>query len=345
MSELAASPSTACDRAAGNAKLIKGDWVPPEALEPAWAAFFYWPPRPKALLRFFFGWNGYLWPRPIFYFGLAWLSWAYLTPERSVASEISFPWIWPIWVRNVVMVAAVAGFWNFVLYGVKTQGTQYKYNKRWPDGDNPSFFLHNQLLDNLFYTFVSAVPIFTAWEIFGIWMQANDYSPTVSWEEHPIYLTCLLLLIPVFHLINFHLTHWLIHWGPLYRWVHSVHHRNVNPGPWSALSMHPVEAFLTFASVAPYLVIPSNELIITAAMLFNYAAATPAHLGFGRVVVGPLEWLTDATDNYYHYLHHRYYECNYSGSVIDKWFGTWRDGTVEAHERMKARIKKRNLVR
>jgi len=109
--------------------------------------------------------------------------------------------------------------------------------------------------------------------------------------------------------------------------------------------MHPVEAFLTFASVAPYLLIPSNELIITAAMLYNYQAAVPAHLGFGRVIVGPLGWLQDATDNYYHYLHHRYHECNYSGSIFDKWFGTWHYGTVESHDRMKARLKRLNIQR
>ena len=27
----------------------------------------------------------------------------------------------------------------------------------------------------------------------------------------------------------------------LYRWVHSLHHKSFNPGPWSSLSMHPVE--------------------------------------------------------------------------------------------------------
>ena len=27
----------------------------------------------------------------------------------------------------------------------------------------------------------------------------------------------------------------------LYRWVHSLHHKSHNPGPWSSLSMHPVE--------------------------------------------------------------------------------------------------------
>ena len=33
----------------------------------------------------------------------------------------------------------------------------------------------------------------------------------------------------------------------LYRWVHSLHHKSNNPGPWSSLSMHPVEHLFYFS--------------------------------------------------------------------------------------------------
>ena len=33
----------------------------------------------------------------------------------------------------------------------------------------------------------------------------------------------------------------------LYRWAHSLHHKSHNPGPWSGLSMHPVEHFLYYS--------------------------------------------------------------------------------------------------
>ena len=37
------------------------------------------------------------------------------------------------------------------------------------------------------------------------------------------------------------------------------------------------------------------------------------------------------TGSYFHYLHHRYFECNYGEATIplDKWFGTFRDGKKE----------------
>ena len=39
---------------------------------------------------------------------------------------------------------------------------------------------------------------------------------------------------------------------------------------------------------------------------------------------------------YFHYLHHRYFECNYGEltSPLDKWFGTFHDGTKKAHEKI-----------
>ena len=46
---------------------------------------------------------------------------------------------------------------------------------------------------------------------------------------------------------------------------------------------------------------------------------------------------------YYHYLHHKYFECNYGGDgtvPMDKWFGSFHDGTKEGHELMKQRRKK-----
>ena len=42
-----------------------------------------------------------------------------------------------------------------------------------------------------------------------------------------------------------------------------------------------------------------------------------------------------------HYLHHRYFEVNYGGDgrvPIDKWFGTFHDGSPEAHEAMNKRV-------
>ena len=48
------------------------------------------------------------------------------------------------------------------------------------------------------------------------------------------------------------------------------------------------------------------------------------------------------TGDYMHYIHHKYFECNYSGgntSFLDKLMGTFHDGSEEATKEVMARIK------
>jgi sterol desaturase/sphingolipid hydroxylase (fatty acid hydroxylase superfamily) len=49
------------------------------------------------------------------------------------------------------------------------------------------------------------------------------------------------------------------------------------------------------------------------------------------------------SENYAHYLHHKYFEVNYTDPLIplDKWFGTFHDGSAEAQEAMNRRVRKR----
>ena len=47
------------------------------------------------------------------------------------------------------------------------------------------------------------------------------------------------------------------------------------------------------------------------------------------------------TGDFFHYLHHRYFECNYGGDgpvMLDKVFGTFHNGTDEATEAMNERF-------
>ena len=47
-------------------------------------------------------------------------------------------------------------------------------------------------------------------------------------------LVLVLAAVFVWSDVHFFLVHRLLHCQPLFRWVHSVHHESVNPGPWSA---------------------------------------------------------------------------------------------------------------
>merc|ERR1719198_1620571 len=85
----------------------------------------------------------------------------------------------------------------------------------------------------------------------------------------------------------------------LYRHAHSLHHKSYNPGPWSGLSMHPIEHFLYakfHADIAPI----------------------GGHDGYDE----------PSANGDFHWLHHAKFECNYGVPFpvnFDKMFGTWVD--------------------
>lgn len=80
-------------------------------------------------------------------------------------------------------------------------------------------------------------------------------------------------------------------------------------GPWSGLSMHPVEHLLYFSVVVPHMFVYGHPIHL----LFNaqHTGLTPAggHHGFdGCEGPGPTKY----SGSYFHYLHHRYFEVRQS---------------------------------
>jgi sterol desaturase/sphingolipid hydroxylase (fatty acid hydroxylase superfamily) len=175
--------------------------------------------------------------------------------------------------------------------------------------------------------------------VFLLHAWATGWGPWTTLEQHPWGLVIFGLLIPLIHELHFYCIHRLIHWGPLYRWVHSVHHNSVNPSPWSSLSMHPVEHLLYWSDSLIHLIIPSHPLLLLYHLHVTGTGAVIGHIGFDKIETG-----TDsAMDShaYAHYLHHKYFEVNYAdGSIpLDRWFGTWHDGTKQGDAIMDARFK------
>ena len=133
------------------------------------------------------------------------------------------------------------GAFHLWLYVKRNQGTTFKYNPKWPETDNSGFLFRNQTVDNLIWCFGSGLPIWTAFEVFTLWMMANGFIPYLTLDSNPLLFFSIFIFLPLFREVHFYCIHRLIHWPPLYRTVHKVHHANSNPGPWSGLSMHPVE--------------------------------------------------------------------------------------------------------
>jgi len=293
-------------------------------------------------VRWLLGYPGYLWPWNTIYLVIAVLTWAYLTPAMATMRTLSVDWVAFIFVRNVVLTGVIFGAWHLRLYFLRAQGTDFKYNLRWPSTDDPLFLFGNQTLENVFWTLVSAVPIWTAYEVATLWAMASGVLPYLDIAAHPIYAALLLLGILLFRELHFYLIHRLIHWPPLYRSVHRLHHKNVNPGPWSGLSMHPVEHVVYFSGVLLHWVVVSHPIHVIFHLQHLAFAPAQGHCGFERVVIK--DDTAVQTGDFFHYLHHKYFECNYGGDgtiPIDRWFGTFHDGSDASKQAMKERMQAR----
>lgn len=313
----------------------RGDWAPKKPI--SYGPAFAWPPQPKVFLKWLFGFPGYFLPCNVFYAILAVLIWFYLTPSLENFKGFSFYWSGVVLLRNIVLAICVYGTWHMWLYVWRKQGTAFKYSKHWPKEKAEGFLFGHQTYDNMFYTLVSGVPIWTAYELLLLWAYANGVAPMIGFAEHPIGFVALFFLVPLIHEVGFYFAHRLFHYSILYEVAHKLHHRNVSPGPWSGLSMHPIEHIIYFSTILLFFIIPSHPIhMINLASRLGVAPAQ-GHTGFDRLAMG--DEATMDVSYYAHYLHHKYFEVNYSDGMVplDKWFGSFHDGTPQAHEAMKAR--------
>jgi sterol desaturase/sphingolipid hydroxylase (fatty acid hydroxylase superfamily) len=319
----------------------RGEWMPGVIGK---AQPFVWPIQLKKLLRFFLGFPGFLWPLgAALHYGVAALTWYYLQPgsdQLSNFSELSLGWILPMYGRNVAMLLVVAGSLHGMLYWRRVQGTRFKYNSRWPSTSSKAFLFNDQVRDNMFWSVASGATIWTLYEIFMLWAYGNGWAAFITLRSNPFLFVGLAVVLPFWQDFHFYVVHRISHWKPLYDGAHYLHHRNTNVGPWSGLSMHPIEHLLYFTRWIILFVVPSHPIHMF--YLMQRPGLNPAlgHTGFDRIV---LKKDADgmSVDSYFHYLHHRFFECNYGTSVVpfDRWFGSLHDGTTESYERMRSKGK------
>jgi sterol desaturase/sphingolipid hydroxylase (fatty acid hydroxylase superfamily) len=316
----------------------RGDWKPNAVLEiaPLWLR----PLNLKKILR----WTvDYVWPWNAFHMATALIYWFYVVPDLDTMKTLSWSWAFWLYAVNSAAIFVMYGSIELFYYVRRKQGSRFKYNAKFP-AEQPSdvFWFKSQNIDNFIRTFLSGITMWTAVEVLLLWAFANGYAPWIGWSENPIYLAALVLVAPAIHEVHFFIIHRAIHWPPLYKYIHSVHHNSVNPSPWSSLSMHPVETFIYHADAFWHLIIPSNPIVALFQLHMAGFGAVNGHIGFDKLEI--TKGSSVDSHAYAHYLHHKYFEVNYGGDglvPLDKWFGTWHDGSAEGEAQMDARFKKK----
>lgn len=315
----------------------RGNYSPKDPAQHA--PLFKFPPSPKKLLAWI---PHYFLPFNLIFAVSAVIWWQYVLPDVETMKTPAFGWIAKLFIVNLVAVIIWFGIFEYRLYIQKSQSMRFKYHGKWPsENHNPAFMFKSQTKDGLVWTALSAIPIWTGLQVLFLYLYANEYLPWLTFASDPVYLVVLCLVVPVIHEVHFFCIHRLLHTSLLYKYVHSVHHNSVNPSPFSSLAMHPVEHLFYLGVCLWHIVIPSNPIIALYQLHFAGFGAIPGHIGFDKIELSEKKVMDSHA--YIHNLHHKYFEVNYGDGLIplDKWFGTFHDGSAEAHEKMQNRLKDR----
>ena len=141
------------------------------------------------------------------------------------------------------------------------------------------------------------------------------------------YLVFSIFLMIILQDTYFYWAHRLMHWKPLYRFVHKIHHNSIDPYPFTAYSFHPVEAF--FETLPTAIFAFSFPVHLWALLGFEFASIfmnVIGHLGYEII---PKSWDTHwlgqwKTASTHHNMHHSKVNGNYGlyFRFWDVWMGT-----------------------
>lgn len=318
------------------AKRSKWNYTPdlPMKLAPYWD----WPLRPLASAAYLLkSWNPLM--QRFFILAMALLVWNFATPDLSGAATPGW-WIAQIWLRNLVILLVIAGGLHILLWVLRSQGDDTRYDMRPMPQRARAYTFGHQLWDNMLWTLGPALLFLTFWECLMHMAYANGWARVISFDSNPVWFLMLIVLIPIWAGLHFYWLHRLLHVGKLYTHVHAWHHRNINTGPWSGLAMHPVESFFLGFDTMLFFLLPAHPVHVIFLVFHHLIGAPTSHAGFEQVKIGKRASLE--IGDFFHQLHHRFFDCNYGTfeTPWDKWFNTFHDGTDDGDALVRDRRRK-----
>ncbi|MFK7940860.1 MAG: sterol desaturase family protein [Roseovarius sp.] len=297
---------------------------------------FAWPPNPRAIAD----WLRVSWAMMtarVIILGISVLCWFFLQPALERCKTFRWDWMLEIWARNMGLMVLVAGGLHLVLFTWRRQADELKYDPRPMARKSRQFLFSNQVHDNMFWTLASGVTVWTLFECLTFWGYANGYVPMITFADHPVWFVAVFFLLPIWGGFHFYWIHRALHWPPLYRLAHALHHRNVNVGPWSGMSMHPVEHIFYLSTGLIHWIVATHPIHFLYHMQLKALEASTSHSGYEALLVKDKTQL--GLGDFFHQLHHRYFECNYGTLEMpwDRWFGSFHDGTEASADMVKER--------
>jgi len=165
---------------------------------------------------------------------------------------------------------------------------------------------------------------------------------TDMYQHGKLYFWSAFLIMFLMHDTYFYWVHRLMHHPRLFRWMHLVHHKSVNPSPWAAYAFHPLEAIAEAGIVVIFLfTIPIHKFHLLFFFLFMIIYNVYGHLGFELYPKGfskhPIgKWINTSVN---HNQHHQYFKGNYGLYLLfwDRVMGTIRSDYDRQYDEVKGK--------
>jgi len=237
----------------------------------------------------------------------------------------------PLWLTTTL---GYFSFWHVALYFCSLANRPFIQNRSYNT---------DKVVHNIFWT-TSGIVLWTAVENVYCYLWASGRLIYISDIQSfgtfsgLFYFVLAMAGIPVWRSVHFYFAHRFLHFTPLYKQVHSLHHRNTDPEPFSGLCMHPVEHLYYYSCVLPSLIFTLSPYAFLWNGVHLLLAPAASHSG----------WEDHFQSDTFHYLHHRFFECNYAGSdaaFMDIWFGTFRESLPDDSEGPSAREDAKSTLR
>ena len=195
--------------------------------------------------------------------------------------------------------------------------------------NSPSKFKHLSINNQPYKSILNRSEIVrTIWSllIFGLIGGLMDYFEYLAWSKsysdlsefgYAYFIISIFLLFGI-NDIYFYFSHRFLHWGPVFKRVHYMHHQSHTPNPFSAFSFHPIEGLIQigFLPIA-VLILPLNTYLLLAFVAFLMLMSVYGHSGY-ELRPKKSKVFDIFNNSIHHNQHHRYVHYNF-GLYLNLW--------------------------
>jgi sterol desaturase/sphingolipid hydroxylase (fatty acid hydroxylase superfamily) len=215
-------------------------------------------------------------------------------------------------IMNMLRYYPIAGLVFFILYfWKKNLFEKFKIQLKYPNSDRIKDEFIQSFVTLLVFSSIGIGVTFLV--IFGYLPRGIYRDPTLHGGIPYVIFTWFALII--FHETWFYWAHRLMHHKLIYSYVHSVHHKSVNPTPVAAYNFHWLEAFIEGLYLVPFMIVfPLYYPLFIAHTFYAMIINIYFHSGYeffprGFASHPFFKWINTST---HHNLHHSRFNGNYS---------------------------------